>query len=252
MKYYLFIYLFFIFTANVASANNKKLLTISLPSTEELEIRTFAAKGNNLLIGFSCDNGSSVNEEKTAKVLADDGITVWMPDFLGAYMIAKTPKNLRQIIDEDLVYFIDNAIKNNKNKNAYVVASGKETALLLRAVVAWEKKNLNSNKLKGAILLFPRLNAATIEPGVEPKYVNAVGKTKIPLIVIEGGRTPSKWGLPHLKKELARGGSNVITKIIPKVRGYFFSRDNPNKSEKLVSSQLSGLMKVSLFYLRNM
>ena len=81
------------------------------------------------------------------------------------------------------------------------------------------------------------------------KYVDAVGKTHLPLMILEGERTPNRWGLGHLTNALKASGSDVSAKLIPSVRGYFFNRGDSNTSEELVTSQLSGLIKASLFFL---
>ncbi len=226
----------------------KELNYIELPSGEETEIRVFPAKGGILLIGFACDNGKSKHEEATSQSLAEDGIEVWMPDMLSTYMLPKTRSSYAEIPDEDLTHIIYEAISTNKD--VYIVASGPDTQLLLRAAAQWKKEYPDYKNLKGAVLLFPRLNNGEPVPGVEPKYVESVGTTTIPLMVLEGGRTPNRWGLNHLSGKLAASGSQVISKIVPDIRGYFFKRADPNRAEDVVTSQLSGLIKVSLFYLQ--
>ncbi|SMN17121.1 thioredoxin family protein [uncultured Candidatus Thioglobus sp.] len=213
-----------------------------------MEIRVFPAKGNILIIGFACDNGKSKHEEATSESLAEDGIEVWMPDMLGTYMLPKSRSSYNEIPNEDLTHIIYEAISTNKE--VYIVASGPDTQLLLKTAAHWKKEYPDYKDLKGAILLFPRLNDGAPEPGVEPKYIESVGSTTIPLMVLEGGRTPNRWGLNHLSAKLASGGSRVISKIVPDIRGYFFNRADPNRTEDIVTSQLSGLIKVSLFYLQ--
>jgi hypothetical protein len=226
----------------------KTIKNIELPSGEEAEIRVFPATGKVLLLGFPFDSGKSNHEEKTAQSLAQDGIEVWMTDMLSAYMLPKTRSSYAKIPDEDLAQIIYEAVATKKA--VYIIASGADTQLLLRVAAQWKKEYPDYADLKGAVLLFPRLNAGEPEPGVEPKYVPSVGTTTIPLMVLEGGRTPNRWGLKHLTSKLSAGGSTVIAKIVPDIRGYFFNRSDPNMTENIVTSQLSGLIKVSLFYLQ--
>ncbi len=235
-----------LFFLSVSSA--KELVTIELPSGDETEIRVFPAKGNTLIVGFACDNGKSKHEEATAQSLADDGIEVWMPDMLSTYMLPKSRSSYGEIPGEDLAQIIYEAISTKKD--VYIVGSGPDTQLILSAAAQWKKSFPDYQDLKGAILLFPRLNDGEPVPGVEPKYVEPVGTTTIPLMVLEGGRTPNRWGLNHLSDKLSAGGSKVISKVVPDIRGYFFKRADPNRTEDVVTSQLSGLIKVSLFYLK--
>ncbi len=220
--------------------------TITATDETDIDVRLFHAKGNQLLIGFACDQGSSMAEEKTAQALATDGIEVWMPDMLSAYMLAKVRSSLREIPTDSLLKIIEEAQKSHKK--IYLIASGPDTELILRAASKWEHEHPDS-PLSGAVLLFPRLNKGKPEPGKPPVYQDAVGKTKLPIFVLEGERTPNRWGIQHLTQSLKQGGSTVYAKLIPDVRGYFFKRNDPNIPEDLVTSQLPGLIKASLFFL---
>ena len=212
----------------------------------DIDVRVFKADGDKLLVGFACDQGSSVAEEKTAQSLAKDGIEVWMPDMLSAYMLPKLRSSLGDIPTTGLEKVLQTAIKTKKK--VYLVASGPDTELILRVAQNWEKNHQNT-PLSGAILMFPRLNKVKPEPGKAPIYQDAVGKTKLPIMVLEGERTPNRWGVGHLTSSLKKGGSTVYAKLIPDVRGYFFKREDPNIPEDLVTVQMPGLIKASLFFL---
>jgi len=212
----------------------------------EIDVRIFPAKGNVLLLGFPCDEGKSIAEEKTAQSLADDGIEVWMPDLLSAHMLPKVRSSLTQISTDALIALVDEATKSGKQ--VYLVASGPDTELVLRGASEWEKRE--GKELAGAVLLFPRLFGGAPVPGAIPEYVDAVGKTQLPIMLLEGERTPNRWGLVNLSEALQKNGSSVTSRVIPMVRGYFFKRADANRSEDVVTSQLAGLIKVSLFYLQ--
>lgn len=211
----------------------------------DIEVRVFPADGDILLLGFPCDEGKSIAEEKTAQALADDGIEVWMPDLLSGYMLPKVRSSLVEIDTSTLTALIDEARKTGKR--VYLIASGPDTELILRGAMQWEVDGNES--LNGAILMFPRLFKEEPVPGQVPEYVDAVGKTKLPIMLLEGGRTPNRWGLNTLGHELELGGSEVTSRVIPKVRGYFFKRQDANRSEDVVTSQMAGLIKVSMFLL---
>ena len=211
----------------------------------DVEVRVFPAEGDVLLLGFPCDEGKSIAEEKTAQALSNDGIEVWMPDLLSGYMLPKVRSSLVEIGTGTLTTLIDEALKTGKR--VYIIASGPDTELILRGAMQWEKDG--HKPLSGAILMFPRLFKTEPVPGHVPEYVEAVGKTRLPIMLLEGGRTPNRWGLNTLSHELELGGSHVISKVIPKVRGYFFKRQDANRSEDVVTSQMAGLIKVSMFFL---
>ncbi len=222
--------------------------TLEIGDEAEVDIRVFKADGDKLLLGFACDEGQSVSEEATAMSLAEDGVEVWMPDMLGGYMLPKTRSSIYSIPSEGLYSVIERAMETGKK--VFLIASGPDTELVLRVANEWEAKHDGAAGLAGVVLLFPRLNEGKPEPGKEPEYVEAVGKTKeVPLLVLEGERTPNRWGVKHLTTALAAGGSHVHAKLIPDVRGYFFKRQDANMPEEVVTTQLAGLIKASLFFL---
>lgn len=234
--------------ATISPLQAKELRTIEV-SDASIEVRVFAAQGKRLLLGFPCDEGKSVAEEKTAASLAEDGIEVWMPDMLSGYMLPNVRSSRYEIPTEAIVGLIAEAMKTGKQ--VYLIASGQDTEIILRGAARWEAEH-QTRKLAGAVLMFPRLFKEEPVPGVIPEYVDAVGKTQLPIVMLEGERTPNRWGVKSLSSELEQGGSQVISKLIPTVRGFFFKRQDPTRSEEVVTSQLAGLVKVSLYYLETM
>ena len=236
--------LYFLLLLFASSVQAKVIKNIETDDAD-IEVRVFPAEGNVLLLGFPCDEGKSVAEEKTAQSLSEDGVEVWMPDMLGGFMLPKVRSSLNNIPTETITAIIAEALKTGKK--VYLIASGPDTELVLRAASEWEAEG--HDPVAGAILMFPRLFKDAPVPGEVPEYVDAVGKTRLPIMLLEGGRTPNRWGLNTLSHELHKSGSEVTSKVIPKVRGYFFKRQDANRSEDVVTSQMAGLIKVSLFYL---
>ncbi|MDQ1363551.1 MAG: hypothetical protein QG652_1412 [Pseudomonadota bacterium] len=222
----------------------REVRSIDIADTS-VDVRIYAAKGNVLLLGFPCDEGKSVAEEQTAQNLAEDGIEVWMPDLLTAYMLPDVKSSLDKIPAETVAALIDVARKTGKR--VYLIASGPDTEVILRGAAYWEQQN--RTELAGAVLMFPRLFKTEPVPGQVPEYIDVVGHTRLPLVVLEGERTPNRWTLNQLTTALAKGGSNVHAKLIPSVRGDFFRREDASSAEEMATLQLDGLIKASLFYL---
>lgn len=243
LKTLLFIGVLVLFSAPLQA---KRIQVLETDETQ-IDIRIFEAQGETLLLGFPCDEGKSKAEERTAASLAEDGIEVWMPDMLSAFMLPNVRSSRAQITTESILAVIDAAMQTGKK--VYLIASGPDTEIILRGAHEWEKAH--DRKLSGAVLLFPRLFKDAPQPGKPPEYVDEAGTTKLPIMLLEGERTPNRWGIASLSDQLAKGGSPVYAKVIPLVRGYFFKRQDANRSEDVVTSQLAGLIKVSLFYLRS-
>ena len=84
----------------------KEIRTIETDDAD-VEVRIFPADGNVLLLGFPCDEGKSIAEEKTAISLANDGIEVWMPDMLSGFMLPKVRSSLVQISTDTLTVLLN-------------------------------------------------------------------------------------------------------------------------------------------------
>ncbi len=235
-------------TPMAAIAGEKIFAEIS--DQTEVEIRVFKTEGDLLLLGFACDEGSSTTEEETAGKLADSGIEVWMPDMISAYWLPNVPSSRAKIPGQSISDLASEAHLQT-GKDIYLLAAGGDVGLVLRGLAQIEQDNDLAQHVKGAIIMFPRVLKGEPDPGKEPEYIDAVGGTTSPLLVLEGGRTPNRWGLPHLVAALERGGSLVKSLVVPDIRGYFYKREDANAPEDTVTLQMHGLIKASLYQLRN-
>lgn len=232
-----------------AFAQQGELFSLDLPGGDVVDIRQFKADGDRLLLGFACDEGTGEAEMDAAMLLSDTDMEIWMPDLLTAHFLPKLKSSLVQIPTEDVVTLINAAI-DSSDKQVYLISSGQGSAVLLRGLAAWELENPDRlDALQGVILLYPRLNASPPEPGKDPVYIEAVGKTKTSIAVLEGAKTPNSWALPALKEKLAASGALVTTALIPGVRGFFYEREKQNLPEDIVTSQLAGLVRASVIKL---
>jgi hypothetical protein len=230
-------------------AHEHEIVSIDLPGGDVVDIRLYKADGDRLLLGLPCDEGTGQAEMNAASVLSDTSMEIWMPDLLSAHFLPKLKSSLAQIPAEDVVTLINAAIASS-DKQIYLISSGQCSAVLLRGLAKWEQDNPGRlDALQGMILLYPRLNAGPPEPGKDPVYIDAVGKTRTPIAILEGAKTPNSWALSALKEKLEAGGSLVTTALIPGVRGFFYEREKQSLPEDIVTSQLAGLVRASVIKL---
>ncbi len=230
-------------------ARDAEVVEFELPGGDLVDIRKYAAQGDTMLLGFACDEGTGPAEMDTASLLADTDFEIWMPDLLSAHLLPKLRSSIREIPVEDVVSLIDEALASS-DKALYLISSGPGAALLLEGLVLWEQANPERlDQLKGVIMLYPRLNEGEPEPGKDIVYIDAVGKTKTPIAILEGAKTPNSWALDDLQARLEVGGSLVTTALIPGVRGYFYERQEQNLWEDIVTDQLAGLVRASVIKL---
>jgi hypothetical protein len=230
-------------------AQKNEIVSLDLPGGDIVDIRQYKADGDKLLLGFACDEGTGQAAMDAASLLSDTDMEIWMPDLLSAHFLPKLKSSLAEIPAEDVVMLIDAAIASS-DKQVYLISSGGGSAVLLRGLMQWEQENPGRlDELHGVILLYPRLNAKPPEPGKDPVYIDAVGKTQTPIAILEGAKTPNSWALPALKEKMQAGGSLVTTALIPGVRGFFYERDKQTLPEDIATSQLAGLVRASVIKL---
>lgn len=221
-------------------------ISITVAEDIEVDINVFPAEDKTVLLWLACNEGSEGAETRAAKKLVEQGIEIWFPDLLSAHFLPQAPSSIYTIPGEEIAKIIDRVFETHPDSAIYLVAGGRATAPLLRGAVAWEQHHANSRTLAGAILLYPRLNLRDIEPGKEPVYIEAVGQAKLPIVILEGERTPNRWGLPHLTDKLKQGTPFVHSDLIPKVRGYFYTRPNKTADESAMMEKLHELIATHL------
>jgi len=64
--------IFLIAVVIMSPVSAREIKTVELAAAS-VDVRVSAAQGNKLLLGFPCDEGRSLAEEKTAASLAEDG-----------------------------------------------------------------------------------------------------------------------------------------------------------------------------------
>ena len=237
----LILILLLIFKVNISIADEYISKIISIDDEIDVEIDIYQSNGDKVFIWLACNQGSEGAETRSANVLVKQGIEVWLPDMLSAHFLPPGPSNIFKIPGEEVAAIIDEVVNELPGKSIYLVAGGRSAVPLLRGAYSWEKRNPDKN-LAGAIVFFPRLTSLKPEPGKDPVYIDAVGKVRLPVIILEGERTPNRWGLPHLLKQFRKNSGLVHAELLPKVRGYFYVRGDATPAEQEMTLKLPQLL----------
>lgn len=223
--------------ANNITLHASETISLSVSEDIEVDISVYPADGDKVILWLVCNEGREGPEAKAAKYLVKQGIEIWFPDFLSAHFLPQGPSSIYKIPGKEVAAVIKMIVKERPGKSIYLLAGGRANAPLLRGALEWEK-NENNKPVKAAILLYPRLNLLEPVPGNEPVYIEAIGKVKLPVVILEGERTPNRWGLPHLTAKFKESSSTVTYELLPKVRGYFYTRPKKTAAEKALSEKL--------------
>lgn len=201
------------------------------------------------IIWFTCNQGDETAEVITARKLATQGYQLFFPDMLSTHFLSPTPSNITSVSTVEISRVIQYILNKTESAQVYLVGGARAAVPVLKGLSDDTIKKTGS-KLKAALLITPRINSKTPEPGAEPKYIEEAGLSTHPIMILEGERTPNRWGLPHLSKTLARSGSSIHTNIIKGVRGFFYLRTEKTVEEVEMTRQLDQLIHTNIEKLR--
>ncbi len=203
------------------------------------------------IIWFACHQGDEAAEVETARKLVDKGYQFYFPDMLSAHFLSPTSSNIARVPTVEISKVIQHILKLTKSTEVYLIGGARAAVPVLKGL-SDEIINSKDNKLKGALLITPRINSKTPEPGAEPEYIEEAGLSRHPILILEGERTPNRWGLPHLSDALGKSGSAVQSDLIKGVRGFFYLRTDKSPEEVKMTQQLDQLIDFNIQKLRAM
>lgn len=211
----------------------------------EIEIRRFGGDASIGIIWFACNQGEDSVEFETARKLAGQGYQIYFPDMLSAHFLSPLPSNIARVPADEVARVILHLLDTTSAERLYLLAGARAAVPVIRGL-ADSRLHGSGSKLEGALLITPRINKKTPEPGSEPVYIDETGRSIHPLVVLEGERTPNRWGLPHLTAALAQSGSRVKTDLIAGVRGYFYLRNDQTDAEIEMTRNLDRLIDTAI------
>ncbi len=211
----------------------------------EIDILHIGESANTAIIWFACNQGDETAEFEAARAMTSLGYQFYFPDMLSAHFLSPTPSNIARVPVDEIETVIIDLLDSTDASQVYLIGGARAAVPVLKALASEAIKQRQS-KLKGALLITPRINRKKPEPGGEPVYIEAVGHSLHPIRVLEGERTPNRWGLPFLQQSLSQAGSPVSTELIKGVRGFFYLRGDKTPDEETMTAQLPSLIHDNL------
>lgn len=235
-----FLFLFFSVTIYADSSS-----TIEIDDDIQIDILNIhpATSDHKLvtIIWFACNQGDETVEFNTARKLTAKGYQFYFPDMLSAHFLSPTPSSIARVPTQEVVTVIRHILNETKSEEVYIIAAARAAVPVLKSL-SDKKILLSSQKLKGALLISPRINRQTPQPGEEPVYIHEAGLSTHPILILEGERTPNRWGLPHLIQRLAKSGSLVRSDLLKGVRGFFYLRSEQTQPEAEMTARLDHII----------
>ncbi len=216
-------------------------ITLKIDEDIEIDILTIGESSPRSIIWFACNQGDETAEVITARKLASQGYQFYFPDMLSAHFLSPTPSNIARVPTTEISTVIQHILNTTNSEKVYLIGGARAAVPVIKGLSDKKLKSPGS-KLKGALLITPRINSKTPEPGAEPIYISEAGLSIHSILVLEGERTPNRWGLPHLVNTLSKSGSIVQSGLIKGVRGFFYLRTEKTPEEDKMTQNLDQLI----------
>lgn len=225
------------------AADTAQHRTAALSGDVEVDLRIYPGSGETVVLGFPCDQGTGTADEHAAVRLAKAGVEVWLADLLSAHFLPIAPSSMRQLGGAEVAQLIE-MVHRETGKRVILLASGYGSIPALRGARDWQAKAPAEARtaLVGAVLLFPKLYAEEPQPGRATRYLPVVGQTRMHIDIVQPQQAPDRFWINRLSQELANGGSQVSTHILPGVRNFFYSRPSPNPAEIAAGERLDRII----------
>lgn len=239
-------------TTGPLQAASEQHQSITLGEDAEMDLRTFPSEGSELILGFPCDLGAGEAEAQSGEVLSERGLEVWLADLLGAHFLPIAPSSMRSLQGDEVARLIQHAVEEHSGKRIVLTASGFGAIPALRGAAIWRQQHPADHHLLGAILFFPMLTTHEPEPGKPIDYLPVVRQSKLPIVIMQPGNSPTRFWAKQLKQELERGGSRVHIELLPRVRSNFYARHDASDAEQAMARRLPELVEQAVVKLKQL
>lgn len=217
--------------AGKVSAAKDDLLTLGLPSGQELEIQRFAGSGSSeyRVLWLPSERGISKAHAVHAAALARMGHEVWLADLHDAYFVERNRRSITQFPLHDIVTLID-AAASDPNAKVVLVSSSRGAQLALIAAREWQLQNPGKSRIKGLILVHAYLYATRPEVGDDAQYLPITRATNLPVYLLDAQFSTRSARIDELADALGEGDGQVYAQVLQGVQGGFFRRDGDDLS----------------------
>ena len=214
-----------------------------LASGTEIVSQRYPASGDVLAVWLTGQYGRSEEEQKAAADMAARGVETWVTDFLAPYFLPLLASSWNQVPEQDLNDWLDGLHRQNPGKRIILIATGRVSALALRAAKGWRERHPDDagNPLAGALLMWPLLYRE-LEPGEEPEYDPVVRQTRLDLVILQPKSSAGYWWGMRLKDFLENAGSRVWMNVLPGLRDGFYRRGDINAREIEAGQRLGDIL----------
>ncbi|MDH5360197.1 MAG: TlpA family protein disulfide reductase, partial [Gammaproteobacteria bacterium] len=165
------------------------------------------------------------------------GLHTWVVDLLSPGFLPISTASMDEIPGEHVSAIIQQALATAQ-KDVVVIAIGRSAIPALRGAHHWLQQGSDHSRLKGLLLMHPKLYTSTPKAGERPDYMPAALANQLPVYLLSPTQSPSRWRVFEDSLALSQQGADVFIKLLPGVRNFYFRNPNPSKLEAEMGRQL--------------
>lgn len=216
---------------------------LPLESGDEVTINiypaTFGDADKPVLVWFTEGYASRPSFRHLITQLNDEGYDVWQVDLLDSYFMQRTPYNIRSLTGEGVAVVLNHI--NQQNRAFVPISSGRMSLVLLRGLRLWQVTELPEQGigyLKQVISFFPNFYNAPEKAGDAPQLFPIVSASSLPITLVQPTEGAYRWKIAEMVTALETQQSQVTIAAVPKVRDWYFLRQNPSELERKASEAI--------------
>ncbi|MDH5517994.1 MAG: TlpA family protein disulfide reductase [Gammaproteobacteria bacterium] len=235
-------------TLNVYAAE----IQIPLSSGTDIPVSIYSSatkKADSLLLWLPSEYGLHGKEQLTAQTLAEKGTEVWIADLHSAYFSAPGRRSYNTIELRDIVDLIIASSAQGK-REVTLFATGRAAAFALLAARELQTNTSTKDIVKSAILFHPNFYTNTSEVGKDLEYLPITYASNLAIYIAQPALSGKSYQLESLQQHLRKGGSDVITQVLPDVADGFNVRKADNLSEENLYQKTPSIIRSAIKLLK--
>jgi len=207
-------------------------ISVTTSSQSEISVSVFKAGDSApVLLWLPTEYGLRGREDLTALDIARKGIEVWVADLHGSYFLPHGRSSYNNISTDDIAELII-AASNQQTREVILFATGRAAPIALKATRQLQLNKNTKNIVNSAILLHPNFYMNTTNVGDNIRYQPITQATNLAIYILQPALSGKAYQLKTLTTELQKGGSDVMSQIIPGVGDGFNVREPENKTDE--------------------
>ncbi len=225
----------------LSTAANATERLVSTADGDDILVTVHAADGQRLILWLSSEFGPTARRTALAEAMAARGVEVWAPDLHAAWFLPVGRYSLNEVDPAAISALITEAMVGS-DKDIYLMAEGRTTALALAAVRHWQRATDDTRRLRGLLTFSPKLYVRTPQGGGSAEFLPVTAASNLPVYLLQPEDSGAFWRIGSTLHQLEKGGAGVFLHRLPGVSDGFHARPEFTPAEQALTERLPQLL----------